>query len=59
MVLQMSSSEESNSSEISSDGPHIFNLVAIVVALARYKAAVAYVALVANPELPFPKMTGR
>jgi len=53
----MSNSEESNSSDISSDGPHIFNLVAAVITLARYKAAVANAALVANPELPFPKMT--
>jgi len=54
MVLQMSSSEESNSSDISSDGSHIFNLAAVVVALARYKTAVANAAPVANPKLPFP-----
>ena len=59
MVLQMSSSEESNSSDISSDGPHIFNLAAAVVALARYKAAVPKTAPVVNPEVPFPKMIGQ
>ena len=55
----MSNSEESNSSDISSDGPHIFNLVAAVVALARYKAAVAKAAPMVNPAVPFPKLTGR
>ena len=55
----MSISEESNSSDISSDGPHIFNLVAAVVALARYKAAVPKTAPVVNPEVPLPKVIRR
>ena len=59
LFLQMSSTEESNNSDNSSDGPPIFNLAATAVALARYKAAVAKAAPVVNPEVPLPKVTGR
>ena len=55
----MSSTEESNNSDNSSDGPPIFNLAAAAVALARYKAAVAKAAPMVNPEVPFPKMIGQ
>ena len=55
----MSSTEESNNSDNSSDGPPIFNLAAAAVALVRYKAAVAKAAPMVNPEVPFPKMTGQ
>jgi hypothetical protein len=63
MFLQMSSTEESNNSDKSSEGPNNsieeFNFAAAVVLLARYKAAVVNAAPVVNPDLPFPKMTRR
>ena len=62
MFLQISSTEESNNSDNSSEGPNssteVLNFAAAVL-LARYKAAVVNAAPVVNPDLPFPKMTGR
>jgi len=55
----MSSTEESNNSDNSSEETSVFNLVAVVVALARYRAAVAKTAPMVNPEVPFPKMIGQ
>jgi hypothetical protein len=37
----------------------MFNLVTAAVALARYRAAAAKVALVVNPEVPLPKVIER
>ena len=59
MFLQMSTTEDSNNSDNSSEGPPIFNLASAAILLAKYKAAVANAAPVVNPDLPFPKMTGR
>ena len=59
LVLLMSSTEDSANSGSSSEGPPILNLADAVVLLAKYKAAVANAAPVVNPDLPFPKMTGR
>ena len=44
----MSSTEESNNSDNSSEETSVFNLVAVVVALARYRAAVAKTAPMVN-----------
>ena len=55
----MSSTEESNNSDNSSEETSVFNLVAVVVALARYRAAVAKMAPVVNPEVPLPKVIRR
>jgi hypothetical protein len=59
----MSSTEEFNNSDNSSEGPSSsiekFNFAAAAVLLARYKAAVVNAAPVVNPDLPFLKMTER
>jgi len=44
----MSSSEESNNNDNCSEGTSVFNLAAAVVALARYRAAVAKTAPMVN-----------
>ena len=49
----MSTTEDSDNSDSSSEGPPIFNLAAAAVLLAKYKAAMANVAPVVNPDLPF------
>ena len=54
----MSSTEDSANSDSSSKGPPILNLAAVVVLLAKYKAAIANEAPVVNSDLPFQKMTG-
>ena len=59
MLLQMSSSEDSYISDTSSEGTAIYNVAVAVVLHARLKAAVANAALVVNPAVPFPKMSGR
>ena len=59
MLLQMSSSEDSYISDTSSEGSQVYNMVVVAVLIARLKAAVANAALVVNPALPFPKMSGR
>ena len=58
MLLQMSSSEDSYISDTSSEGSQVYNMVVVAVLIARLKAAVANVAPVVNPALPFPKMSG-
>ena len=63
MFLRMSNTKESNNSDNSSEGPNnsteVLNFAAAAILLARYKAAVVNAAPVVNPDLPFPKMTGR
>ena len=59
MLLQMSSSEDSYISDTSSEGSQVYNMVVVAVLIARLKAAVANVAPVVNPAIPFPKMSGR
>ena len=49
----MSTTEDSENSDISSEGPPIFNLAAAAVLLAKYKAVVANEAPMVNPDLPF------
>jgi len=49
----MSTTEDSDNRDNSSEGPSIFNLVAAAVLLAKYKAAMANVAPVVNSDLPF------
>ena len=51
--LQMSTSEDSDNINNSSEGPPIFNLAAVVVLLAKYKATAANAAPVVNLDLPF------
>ena len=53
MFLQMSTTEDSENSDISSEGPPIFNLAAAAILLAKYKATVANAAPVVNSDLPF------
>ena len=59
MLLQMSSSEESYTSDTSSQGSATYNVAVAAVLLARLKAAVDNAAPVVKPAIPFPKMSGR
>jgi len=59
MLLQMSSSEDSDISDTSSEGTATYNVVAAAVLLAWLKAAVDNAVPVVNPAVPFPKMSGR
>ena len=54
----MSSPEDSDISDTSSEGTATYNVVAAAVLLARLKAAVDNAVPVVNPAVPFPKMSG-